>query len=104
MTISTLYINHNYVGQPLTISILEEFHSFFQRLIKFYRQFKLYFKNKKNLPLLRFKGHISSNTCLQSELLLTVELITPKTKTTLTSFLRSSPEMFMYLQLDFDKN
>ena len=104
MTISSLYINYNYVGQPLTISILKEFHSFLQRLIKFYGQFKLYFKKQENLPFLRFKGHISSNTCFQSELVLTVELITPKTKTTLTSFLRSSPEIFLYLQLDFDKN
>ena len=44
---------------------------------------------------------LSSNTCHQLELVLTVELITPKTKTTLTSFLRSSPKIFLYLQLDF---
>ena len=71
---------------------------------KVYRQFKLYFRKQENLPFLRFKGHIISNTCSQLELVLTVELLTPKTKTTSTSFLRSSPEIFLYLQLDFDKN
>ena len=51
-------------------------------------------KVKKNLPLLRFNGHICSNTCSQLELVLTVELITPKTKTTSTSLLRNNPRYF----------
>ena len=46
----------------------------------------------------------NSNTCFQSELVLTVELITPKTKTILTSFLIHSPEIFLYLAKDFDKD
>ena len=64
----------------------EEFLSILTETNKVYRQFKLYFRKQENLPLLRFKGHICSNTCSQLELVLTVELITPKTKTTSTSF------------------